>query len=132
MKTRITFLMNDKQETEICTVYDAPFIPFKKGDKFWFYMEMLYPVTVNRWRTERWKDDFIEKRQVDHEQKSNQLLGRYKIVKVCNSLTYDINSKTDDGSHRCVIEYTCKPVKTIYWKFWQTYKFKKMFGLIKY
>jgi len=125
MRTSLYFYLNDKEETEITSIHNIDIVPFKKGDKFWFTVEMLFPITINKWRKE-YKENFINHICESHKEKEKFNNSRFKIISVFNSLKYDINSN-DNNDHSIRIEYKCKKIKRIYWKFWRTYKFKQFF-----
>jgi hypothetical protein len=129
MKTSIHFYKDDKEETAITSIYDLNnFIPFEKGDTFWFSVDMLYPLTKTKLR-EKYKEAFVNSLISSHERLEKMNNSKFKIVSVYKSFNYNGNSKSDEENHSLRIEYKCKRVNPIYWKFWKTYKFKQFFKL---
>ena len=63
----------------------------------------------------------------DINEKQSTLRNRYKIKRVYNSITQDYNFDNENRV-KCVVEYQCVKSNPIYWKFWQTYKFKSFFN----
>lgn len=127
MRTNISIWLKHKGEEDcITTIYDSNHIPFKVGDKFWFSVEEMHPRRMDNLRKEGWKEEFVvgmAKSYLDMQKKYHN--RKFKIVKIYRSLQVDSNSNDDHNHHRLSIEYTVKEVKTIYWKFWQTYNFKQ-------
>jgi len=129
MKISIHFYMDDKDETPITSIYDLTnFIPFEKGDTFWFSVDMLYPITKTKLR-EKYKSSFVDSIISSHEKLEKMNNSRFKIVSVYKSLSYNGNIREDKERHSLNVEYKCKRVKRIYWRFWKTYKFKQFFKI---
>jgi hypothetical protein len=126
MKIRVSFWTKiGKEEVEMVSIYDSPIVPLKVGDKFWFSIDDPYPVTVNK-KKSQWSEDWVKKWVTDIREKQVVLRSRYKIKRVYNSITEDHNFSDENGV-RLVVEYHCVKSNPIYWKFWQTYKFKSFF-----
>ena len=125
MKTRITFYTEDKTGSQyLGNIYDVENQPnLKDGDKFWFNIDMMYPITLNQLR-EKYNEDFVQCCVKSHEEKQ-ELRGLYKIVHTYRELVYNPNTKDNEPDYSMVIEYKVKQIKRIYWKFWKTYKFKQ-------
>ena len=134
MKTNIYIYLNDKDETEVTSIYSDSLIePFKKGDKFWLSWDELYPITIDRLRKE-YKEYFVQSIYEKNKEKIQKFGNtQLKVVSVYRSLSHNSNNTckgSDDEMDTLRLEYKCKFVKTIYWKFWQTYKFKKFLNKI--
>ena len=127
MNIRVSFWTKiGKEEVEIVSMYDAPFIPYKVGDKFWFSVNEPYPITVTK-KKSQFSEKFVISWLTDINEKQSTLHSRYKIKRVYNSITNDYNFDNENRV-KCVVEYHCVKSNPIYWKFWQTYKFKSFFN----
>ena len=113
-------------EVEMISMYHSPIIPYKVGDKFWFSITEPYPITYKKMK-EQFSEKFATEWYQNIDSNQKKLRGRYKIKRVYNSITHDYNFN-DDSSARVVVEYHCVKSNPIYWKFWQTYKFKSFFN----
>jgi len=129
MNTTLHFYLNDNTETQITTIRDYQGAPmFKKGDKFWFSISMLYPITKDNLLKE-YKKEFVDSIIDDNEKMIENFNNtKFKIVSVFTELKYNRNL---DETHRLEIEYRCKKLKYFYWKFWISYKFRKFWKLFK-
>lgn len=124
MKTTISFWYKDECITTIYGDNDNP--PFKVGDTFWLSVEDMYPRRKNDLKAEGWKQEFIDRIVLSYEEMRKKYSNeKYRVVKIYRSLNVDPNSNDDAKHHKLNIEYTLKRVRRIYWKFWQTYRFKQ-------
>jgi len=125
MKTNAYFYVNDKNETRITTLYDIDANSFKIGDRFWFSVSMLFPVTLINMGKE-FDSKFLKAFKEQHSKQAQEVGNtRFQIISKYTELVYDANYREDDKQHTLRIEYKCRAVKPIYWKFWKTYKFKE-------
>ena len=129
MRISIHFYLKGKEETEIVHEYDATHLfELKKGDHFWFSVSEMSP-KAERELAEKLNVDIAAKVWKDNENLRIKFNNKeFKIVSVYRAVEKNINF---DDSVRLTLEYKCKIVKHIYWRFWRTYKFKQFIGKYK-
>jgi len=131
MKTAIHFYFKEgKKDIEIISLREDSTpnsYQFQKGDKFWFSVDRYYPRTISDLKKD-FRPDFVDDIVKANEEKDAKFgLNLFKIISIYRSMKENPNQKNSDCKYELTIEYTCKKVKIIRWKFWQTYKFKQFF-----
>lgn len=130
MITTISFWLKDECITTVYGLND--FIPLKNGDTFWLNVDEMYQPKKTLLRNDGWKEEFIDRIDDSYQEKRKKYGNeKYKVIKTYRSLTVDPNGKNDSDHHKLNVEYTVKKVKRIYWKFWQTYRFKEFIKRFK-
>lgn len=103
------------------------YLPFKKGDKFYFSAKRPYPKNITDYKDlmKGWKQEFIDSylKQVD-DFCNEYHIKQFKVKRISFSVTKDFSKFILDSSKGLETSQCIEVVEAIYWKFWKTYKWK--------